>query len=290
MRCDSGLVVGGAAAVEAAVALGGLERRRHPLAVIALGLHVVMGVQQHGRRSRRRRVPGDDGRGAALADDLHVREPGLGQQLCHRLGAALHFAAAGRVGPHRLDAHQVFQVAPHRRQHFTYPLHQIAHGDEVSRSVSASRRKIGETQRVASRRPARRVSAPRGRRPPRRCPLVGQRQVDRHVLQVFGDGAGQPHPRPTPHVGDHLDVAVDALGQRRPLREPRPRPRLDHRLLGGPPGRQVPRRRRTLVRGVAALTGGERLGEHRSRLVDLLGEVGYGDQVDAYPDYRHRTN
>ncbi len=52
MRCDAGLVVGGAAAVEPAVALGRLERRRVPLAAVALGLHVVVGVQQHRRRAR----------------------------------------------------------------------------------------------------------------------------------------------------------------------------------------------------------------------------------------------
>ena len=78
--------------------------------------------------------------------------------------------------------------------------------------------------------------------------------------------------------------------QHRPLGEPRPRPRLDHRLLGRPAGRQVPRRRRTLVGGVAALTGGERLGEHRSRLVDLLGEIRNGNQVDPNSDYAHAPN
>ena len=52
MRCDACLVVGGAAAVQPAVALGRLERRRRPLAAITLGLHVVVGVQQHRRRAR----------------------------------------------------------------------------------------------------------------------------------------------------------------------------------------------------------------------------------------------
>ena len=48
---DAGLVVGGAAAVEAAVALGRLERRRVPVGVVVLGLHVVVGVEQHRRRA-----------------------------------------------------------------------------------------------------------------------------------------------------------------------------------------------------------------------------------------------
>src|SRR6478735_2166082 len=117
--------------------------------------------------------------------------------------------------------------------------------------------------------------------------LVRQREVDRDVLQVLGDVSGQPDPRSPPHVGDDLDVAVDPLWQHRPFGEPRPRPRLDHGLLGRPPCREVPRRRRTLVRGVAALTGGERLGEHGARLVDLFCELRNANQVDPYPDYAH---
>ena len=127
----------------------GSKRRRHPLVVVALGLHIVMGIQQHRRRARWRRMPGDDGRCAALADDLHIAEPGLRQQLCHCLGASLHLTPARRVRPHRLDAHQVFQVPPHRRQHVTHPLHQIAHGTRLA------------------------LSAPPARRPPRRCPPRG---------------------------------------------------------------------------------------------------------------------
>ena len=54
VRGDAGLVVGGAPAVEAAVALGGLEGRGVPVGVVVLGLHVVVGVEQHGRPARRR--------------------------------------------------------------------------------------------------------------------------------------------------------------------------------------------------------------------------------------------
>ena len=50
---DPGLVVGGAARVQAAVALGRLERRGVPLGVVVLGLDVVVGVEQHGRRALR---------------------------------------------------------------------------------------------------------------------------------------------------------------------------------------------------------------------------------------------
>ena len=77
MRCDAGFVVGAATPVESAVAFGRLERRRRPLRWIAFGLHVVVGVQQHSGRSRRRRVQRDDGGCTALADDLHVVKTGL---------------------------------------------------------------------------------------------------------------------------------------------------------------------------------------------------------------------
>ena len=62
---DAGLVVGRAAAVEAAVALGRLERRAVPVGVVVLGLHVVVGVEQHGRRALRGGLARDHRRGAA---------------------------------------------------------------------------------------------------------------------------------------------------------------------------------------------------------------------------------
>ena len=74
MRRDAGLVVGGAAAVEPAVALGRLERRRVPVGAVVLGLHVVVGVEQHRRRARRARACGRSPRAAALADDVDVVE------------------------------------------------------------------------------------------------------------------------------------------------------------------------------------------------------------------------
>ena len=50
---DAALVVGGAAAVEAAVALGGLERRARPGLLRAGRLHVVVRVEQDGGSARR---------------------------------------------------------------------------------------------------------------------------------------------------------------------------------------------------------------------------------------------
>ena len=67
----------------------------------------------------------------------------------------------------------------------------------------------------------------------------------------------------------------------------RPRPGLDHRLLGRPPGRQVARRHRTAIGRVAALARSERLGEHGPGLVHLLSEGGNGHQVDADAYHSH---
>ena len=77
VRDDPGLVVGGAAGVEAAVALGRLEGRGVPLGVVVLGLHVVVGVEQHRRLALGRGLARDHGRRAAVlagADDLDVLE------------------------------------------------------------------------------------------------------------------------------------------------------------------------------------------------------------------------
>src|ERR1700712_4790650 len=100
MRCDACLVVGGAPAVEPAVALGRDERRGYPLTGIPFWLHVVVRVQQHGWCARRRGVSSDDGGCSALADDPYVVETGFQQQLRHGIGTSVHLTAAGDVGPH----------------------------------------------------------------------------------------------------------------------------------------------------------------------------------------------
>ena len=142
MRCDACFVVRGASAVEATVALGGFERRRCPLRHVALGLHVMVGVEQDRQGADRRRAPGDDSRGTALADGADVVEARLGQQLRHHLGAAVHFIAAAGVGPHRLDSDEILEIGAHRWQHRLHPVDEIAHGNERSGSpLTASRQK-----------------------------------------------------------------------------------------------------------------------------------------------------
>ena len=124
---DSGLVVGAAAAVQPTVAFGRLERRRIPLRRITFGLDIVMGVQQYRRRTGRCGMAGDHRGRAALGDDLDVGEAGRAQQVGDRLRAAPHLVAAVRVGPHRLDAHQVLEVGAHRGQHGLHPCDEIVH-------------------------------------------------------------------------------------------------------------------------------------------------------------------
>src|ERR1700756_5760577 len=97
MRCDTSLVIGAAATVEPPVAFGGLKRRRRPLAAVAFGLYVVVGVQQHGGRTRRRRMLRYDRGRAALTDDPHIAKTCLRQQIRHRLRAAVYLVAAPGV-------------------------------------------------------------------------------------------------------------------------------------------------------------------------------------------------
>ena len=119
---DAGLVVGGAAGVEAAVALGRLERRGVPLGVVVLGLDVVVGVEQHRRRALGARLVRDHrGRAAVGADDLDGVEALGPEQRGHRLGAALHLAGPRRVGADRLDADQVLEVLADPGQHLRHP-------------------------------------------------------------------------------------------------------------------------------------------------------------------------
>ncbi len=132
MRCDTGLVVSSPASVEPPVAFGRLERGRLPLRGVAFRLHVMVGVQQHRRRPGWGGVAGDHRRSPSLGDDPYVTETRLRQQLRHRVGAALHLGAAGGIGPHGLDAHQVLEVGPHRGQHVADALDEIAHGVHAS--------------------------------------------------------------------------------------------------------------------------------------------------------------
>ena len=82
VRHDPGLVVGRAATVEPAVALGRLPRRGVPVGVVVLGLDVVVGVEQHGRRARRALLLADHRRRRAVegAHDLDLDALGREQR------------------------------------------------------------------------------------------------------------------------------------------------------------------------------------------------------------------
>ena len=108
---DPGLVVGGAASVEPAVPLGRLERRRVPVDRVVLGLYVVVGVEEHRRRTLGPGLAGDHGRRPTLgAHDVDLGEALGPEQVGHRVGRAPHLAGACRVGADRLDADQVLEV------------------------------------------------------------------------------------------------------------------------------------------------------------------------------------
>ena len=114
---DAGLVVGGAAAVEAAGALGGLERRGRPQLVAAGRLDVVVGVEQHGRRAGRGGPVGDDRRGAAVRrDDPDVGPPAPAGQRGDGLGAAPRVVGVRGVGPDARDADEALEIGPRTGQ------------------------------------------------------------------------------------------------------------------------------------------------------------------------------
>ena len=109
VRHDAGLVVGGAAAVEPAVALDRLERVALPQRQVADRLHVVVGVEQHGRRAGRGRLAADHRRLPAGAHDPDV-EAAAAQQFGDRLGGALDVRVVEAVEGDAGDADEAFQV------------------------------------------------------------------------------------------------------------------------------------------------------------------------------------
>src|SRR5699024_12000303 len=117
VRGDTGLVVGGAPPVQPVTALGRFERRRVPERVIALGLYVVVRVQQYGRRSGRRGMMSDHRwRTPGLGDDADLGETGIAEQLGNRIGTALHLVSTVGIGPHRLDTDEILEIGTYGRQ------------------------------------------------------------------------------------------------------------------------------------------------------------------------------
>jgi hypothetical protein len=91
VRHHAGLVVGGAAAIEASLALRGLERGREPFLGAPGRLHVVVPIQEDGRRVRLLDpVAVDVGVDARDLQHLHVLDAGPAHDLGRGLGRAAH--------------------------------------------------------------------------------------------------------------------------------------------------------------------------------------------------------
>ena len=134
-----GLGVRAAAAVERAVALGRLERRRAPQRLVAGGHDVVVRVQQHGRRAGRRRdLADDDRRGVGQRERLDLRHAGVAQQLGDdvvRLAQRLRrMAGNGDRG----DAHESLEVGAQLGHQPVHDL-RLARSDTQYRSSRHSR-------------------------------------------------------------------------------------------------------------------------------------------------------
>ena len=109
---DAGLVVGGAAAEEPAVALGGDEGVARPVRRLAGRLDVVVGVEQDGRGARGRGPPGDHRGGAGRAvrarraEQLDLGQAGLAQQPGDLVGGAPDVLLVERGGAHARHGHE----------------------------------------------------------------------------------------------------------------------------------------------------------------------------------------
>ena len=180
MRGDTGLVVGAAAAVEPAVAFGGLERVRIPLAGSPSGWTSWWAY------SSTVGAPGGAGwraitAGAPPSVTISTSlETGLGQQVRDRPRAAVHLVATGRVGPHRFDAHQVLEIGRTEGStactRSTRSLMHDAGGTSASRRRPPSRRTQSVLRRTIARSDPRarefasaRATTFPGWRPRRRC-------------------------------------------------------------------------------------------------------------------------
>ena len=112
-------------------------------AAVALGLDVVVGVQQHRRRASRRRVMRDHGGCTAFADDLDV-----GEARCDNSSAtasALRSTSSRRAGSAPTEWMRT-RFSRSRRtdgQHIPHAFHQIAHQTRLAGPVlRASRRRM----------------------------------------------------------------------------------------------------------------------------------------------------
>ena len=84
-------------------------------ATIAGRLYVVVGVQQHGRRTRRPRPVTEHGRLAALdLQHLDIGQARATEQRGNLVRARTQLGCGGRIGRDRGDAHQPLEIRSHR--------------------------------------------------------------------------------------------------------------------------------------------------------------------------------
>ncbi len=117
MERDPGLVVGCATSVEPSVSLLRLERVGVPGGSVALGLDVVVGIEQDGGCAWWSRPVGDDG-GLAACDRHHldVGQAGIAEQPGDEIGALTDLVGGRRVRRDRPDPDQPLEIAADRRQ------------------------------------------------------------------------------------------------------------------------------------------------------------------------------
>ena len=102
------LVVGRAARVDAPVADGRRERRRHPLGLVPRRLHVVVAVDEYRRRARRLEPFAEHDRMSVRLDDAAARERELRRNPLRRLP---ELRLSRRVGADARDAQELRQLA-----------------------------------------------------------------------------------------------------------------------------------------------------------------------------------
>ena len=109
----AGLVVGAPAPVQATLALDRLERVRRPVVFEPRRLHVVVRIQEDGRRAVGMHPLADD-RGWRVLDGglTHVLEPARLEVGRGRVGAVLHVDVAIGVRADARDAHEVLERDP----------------------------------------------------------------------------------------------------------------------------------------------------------------------------------
>jgi hypothetical protein len=104
------LIVGGAAAVEIAVAEGRLERRARPQLERIGGLHVIVSIAQDGGLAECMKPVGIYQRMFGGGDDFDVLHPNDAQALGHKFGGAADIALMFRQRAHAGDTQEIFQL------------------------------------------------------------------------------------------------------------------------------------------------------------------------------------